>query len=104
MNNNLKILPVFAAINITENTINDIMNVLPEGVSLPPELQNVNIPNAEEATKLFKDKCEKISGSDAAFEEAHVSFNFTVCPFLYFIKICFGCSKLQRVSWNACKH
>lgn len=40
---------------------------------LPPEIENVNLPNADEAVKLFKEKCIKVSGSDAAFEEASVS-------------------------------
>ena len=62
-----------AAINSTDITINDIKNALPEGVSLPPELENVEIPKVEEGLKLFKDKCVKVSGSDAAYDEATVS-------------------------------
>lgn len=63
----------FAAINTTDITINDIKNALPDGVTFPPELEGLDIPKVEDAAKLFKDKCIKVSGSDAAFEEAHVS-------------------------------
>lgn len=64
----------FAAINNTEITINDIKNALPEGVTLPPEIEGLPIPSIENATKLFKEKCVKESGSDAAYEEASVRF------------------------------
>lgn len=46
---------VLAAFNTSgEVTINDIKNALPEGVSLPPELENVSLPNVDDAKKLFK--------------------------------------------------
>jgi hypothetical protein len=65
-----------AAINITDFGINDIKNNLPEGVTLPPELEGLPIPSAENATKLFKEKCTKESGSDAAYEQVSVSLRF----------------------------
>lgn len=78
---------MFAAINSTDITINDIKNALPEGVTLPPELENVNLPNVEDATKLFKDKCIKVSGSDAAFEEASVSWQQAVHNYLLKLRL-----------------
>lgn len=38
---------------------------------MPAELDN--LPNVDEAKKLFREKCIKESGSDAAYEEANVS-------------------------------
>lgn len=62
---------MFAAINNTDAYINDIKSRLPENVTLPPELEN--LPSLEDATKVFREKCIKVSGSDAAYEEANVS-------------------------------
>lgn len=72
--NTFVLFVVSAAINSTDFSINDIKNALPEGVSLPPELEGLDIPNVEDAAKVFREKCIKVSGSDAAFEEAHVSW------------------------------
>lgn len=67
------IFSALGAFNGSDITINDIKNALPDGVSLPPELDGIEIPKVEEAVKVFKEKCVKVSGSDAAFEEANVS-------------------------------
>lgn len=50
--------------------INQIQSQLPDGIKLPPELANASLPSVEETTKILKDKCIKVSGSDAAYEEA----------------------------------
>jgi len=49
-------------------------------VVLPKELDGIAIPSAEDATNMFKDKCIKVAGSDAAFEEVQQGFvTFTEC-------------------------
>lgn len=50
--------------------INKIQSQLPDGIKIPPEFANASLPTVEEATKILKDKCIKVSGSDAAYEEA----------------------------------
>jgi hypothetical protein len=61
-----------AEINTSDISINDIKKNLPAGVSLPPEFESVSLPSVDDAAKLFKDKCIKVSGSDASYEEASV--------------------------------
>ncbi|XP_063702693.1 27 kDa hemolymph protein-like [Culicoides brevitarsis] len=55
---------------IKEIDIDKIKAQLPEGVKIPPELLNASLPSVEETTKILKEKCIKVSGSDAAYEEA----------------------------------
>uniref|UniRef100_A0A336L8A3 CSON005901 protein n=1 Tax=Culicoides sonorensis TaxID=179676 RepID=A0A336L8A3_CULSO len=50
--------------------LNEIQSQLPDGVKIPPELLNASLPSVEETTKILKEKCIKVSGSDAAYEEA----------------------------------
>lgn len=50
--------------------ISKIQAQLPDGIKIPPELANVSLPTLDETTKVLKDKCVKVSGSDAAYEEA----------------------------------
>lgn len=65
----------FAAIDT--DALNKAKNELEaKGVTLPPEFKDLDLPNVEDAQKLFKDKCIKVSGSDAAYEEANVSNAF----------------------------
>jgi hypothetical protein len=64
-------------VNISEINVNDLKDTLvgnlPEGVSLPPELTNLDIgDNVNKLTDTFKQKCVDNSGSDAAYEEASV--------------------------------
>jgi hypothetical protein len=71
----LFVFPAYAQFNISDNTIDDLKNRLNEqGVTFPPEIEGLPIPSIENATRLFKEKCVKESGSDAAFEEASVRF------------------------------
>lgn len=69
-----------AAININEinpNEVKDtIINSLPEGVSLPPELKDIDTNEIfKDGVDRIKEKCNQNSGSDAAFEEASVRKN-----------------------------
>lgn len=50
--------------------INQIQSQLPDGIKIPNELLNASLPSVEETTKVLKEKCIKVSGSDAAYEEA----------------------------------
>lgn len=50
--------------------INQIQSQLPDGIKIPNELLNASLPSLEETTKVLKEKCIKVSGSDAAYEEA----------------------------------
>lgn len=66
---------VHGEINSTElNDLKDsLINNLPEGVSLPPELKDIDLESgAKQAVDIFKTKCIENSGSDAAFEQASV--------------------------------
>lgn len=68
----------FAAINVTDFSINDLKNNLPDGVALPPELEGFSLPT-ENITKFLKEKCVKETGSDAAYEAASVrQFKFNL--------------------------
>lgn len=51
--------------------IDKIQAQLPDGIKIPPELANATLPSLEETTKVLKEKCIKVSGSDAAYEEAY---------------------------------
>lgn len=57
---------VFAATMGQNVDLNDLKSQLPEGI-LPEGLGNFT-PPVEDFKKLFKDKCNMVSGSDAAFE------------------------------------
>ncbi|XP_053673271.1 27 kDa hemolymph protein-like [Anopheles nili] len=37
---------------------------------LPPEFKNVTLPKIEDVQKVIKDKCSRVAGSDASYEEA----------------------------------
>uniref|UniRef100_A0A182P9X1 Uncharacterized protein n=1 Tax=Anopheles epiroticus TaxID=199890 RepID=A0A182P9X1_9DIPT len=37
---------------------------------LPPEFKNVTLPKLEDIQKIIKDKCSRVAGSDASYEEA----------------------------------
>lgn len=37
---------------------------------LPPELKNVTLPKLEDIQKIIKDKCSRVAGSDASYQEA----------------------------------
>lgn len=62
----------FAALNVSDFSINDIKNNLPEGIALPEGFADFELPT-DNITKVLKDKCVKETGSDAAYEEASVS-------------------------------
>jgi hypothetical protein len=65
---------ILAAINTNQVTINDLKNSLPAGVTLPPELENIELGSqVEDVKQLLREKCKKESGSDDAFEKAGVS-------------------------------
>jgi hypothetical protein len=69
------IFTVYGALNSTElNDIKDsLVNNLPEGITLPPELKDVDVGEGlRQASDIFKQKCIENSGSDAAYEEASV--------------------------------
>lgn len=50
--------------NVTDLNVDDLRNALPEGVTLPSILENVTLPTVDDAKKLFKEKCNKVSGSE----------------------------------------
>lgn len=53
--------------DVTDLNVDDFKNALPEGVTLPSVLENVTLPSADDAKKLFKEKCNKVSGSKCCY-------------------------------------
>lgn len=41
---------------------------LPAGVEIPDSLKNITLPSLDDIKKAIKDKCEKVSGGEAAYE------------------------------------
>lgn len=58
--------------DIKELDIDKLREQLPEGL-IPPEFQNVSLPSLEDIQKIVKDKCSRVAGSDAAYEQAEQS-------------------------------
>lgn len=58
--------------DIKELDIDKLREQLPEGL-LPPEFQNVSLPSLEDLQRIVKDKCSRVAGSDAAYEQAEQS-------------------------------
>ncbi|XP_062533975.1 27 kDa hemolymph protein-like [Armigeres subalbatus] len=52
--------------------IDKLREQLPEGL-IPPELANITLPNMEDIQKIIKDKCSRVAGSDAAYQQAEQS-------------------------------
>lgn len=52
--------------------INQIKSQLPEGLDIPKDFLNTTLPSidVENTVEIIKEKCIKVSGSDAAYEEA----------------------------------
>lgn len=70
----LTLLLVIAVPALSQNQIEDIdleklKSQLPEGI-IPAGFNTSSLPKIEEITNVIKEKCIKVSGSDAAFEEA----------------------------------
>lgn len=58
--------------DLKELDIDKLREQLPEGL-IPPEFQNVSLPSLEDIQKIVKDKCSRVTGSDAAYEQAEQS-------------------------------
>lgn len=58
--------------DIKELDIDKLREQLPEGL-IPPEFQNVSLPSLEDIQRIVKDKCSRVAGSDAAYEQAEQS-------------------------------
>lgn len=57
---------------IKDLDIDKLREQLPEGL-LPPELLNVTLPSLEDIQRIVKDKCSRVAGSDAAYQQAEQS-------------------------------
>lgn len=58
--------------DLKELDIDKLREQLPEGL-IPPEFQNVSLPSLEDIQRIVKDKCSRVAGSDAAYEQAEQS-------------------------------
>lgn len=58
--------------DIKDLDIDKLREQLPEGL-IPPEFQNVSLPSLEDIQRIVKDKCSRVAGSDAAYEQAEQS-------------------------------
>lgn len=56
--------------DLKELDIDKLKSQLPPGF-LPPELLNATLPSLEDIQRIVKDKCSKVAGNDAAYEQAH---------------------------------
>ncbi|XP_055606558.1 27 kDa glycoprotein-like [Uranotaenia lowii] len=55
--------------DLKELDIEKLKEHLPEGF-IPAEFANMTLPSMEDIQRIVKDKCSKVAGSDAAFEQA----------------------------------
>uniref|UniRef100_A0A182MWE9 Protein TsetseEP domain-containing protein n=1 Tax=Anopheles culicifacies TaxID=139723 RepID=A0A182MWE9_9DIPT len=61
--------PDLASIDLNNIDINKLKDdVLAE--ILPPEFKNVTLPKLEDIQQMIKEKCSRVAGSDASYEEA----------------------------------
>lgn len=54
---------------IKDIDIEKLKEQIPEGL-IPPEFQNMTLPSLEDIQRIVKDKCSKMAGSDAGYEQA----------------------------------
>jgi Protein of unknown function (DUF1397) len=59
----------FADDDLSKLNLDDLKSKLPENL-LPDSFQNTSLPTVDDAKTLIKDKCTRVAGSDAAYEEA----------------------------------
>lgn len=60
-----------------ELNLDELKSKLPEGIEIPPSLQNVSLPTLDEIKAVVKSKCDRVAGNDEAFttvEEAAEEF------------------------------
>lgn len=50
-----------------EANFEKIKSKLPDGIEIPETLKNVTLPSLDDAKKVLKEKCDNVSGSEAAF-------------------------------------
>lgn len=65
------ILVIFVGISFGQSIdLDKLREQLPQNVKdqIPPALQNVSLPSVDELKRIVKDKCNKVSGGDAAYE------------------------------------
>ncbi|XP_052872843.1 27 kDa hemolymph protein-like [Anopheles cruzii] len=58
------------AIDLKDIDINELLKDERFADLLPPEFRNVTLPKLEDVQKIIKDKCSRVAGSDASYEEA----------------------------------
>ncbi|XP_055624443.1 27 kDa hemolymph protein-like [Toxorhynchites rutilus septentrionalis] len=50
-------------------SIDKLREHIPEGL-IPPEFQNITLPSLEDIQRIIKEKCSRVAGSDAAYEQS----------------------------------
>lgn len=60
--------------NELEAGIEKLKSKLPEGVEIPETLKNMTLPSVDDAKKALKDKCDKVSGGEAAYVAVEEAF------------------------------
>lgn len=68
-------VPIFGGDNDLDVDIEKIKSKLPEGIEIPDSLKNVTLPSLDDAKKIFKEKCDKVSGSETAFTDVELAAN-----------------------------
>ncbi|XP_050095903.1 27 kDa hemolymph protein-like [Anopheles aquasalis] len=57
-------------IDLKDIDLNEILKDEKFADILPPEFKNVTLPKLEDIQKVIKEKCSRVAGSDASYEEA----------------------------------
>lgn len=57
-----------------EINLEELKSKLPEGVEIPPALQNISLPTMEEIKAVVKSKCDKVTGNTTAFTAVEEAF------------------------------
>lgn len=53
--------------NEIEANFEKIKSKLPEGIEIPETLKNMTMPSMDDAKKVLKEKCDKVSGGETAY-------------------------------------
>lgn len=63
-----------------EINLEELKSKLPEGIELPPSLQNASLPTLDEIKAIVKSKCERVSNSNETYTSIEAAAEeFKIC-------------------------